>query len=727
MTITAERYFAVTADEHARIGHSWSGQRHVFDTRARAVLSCTLVLGGLVAVAPAIPAAVRSYDVFAGLLLWTGVVLWGTISAARLATRSLRGDFATVATGLAAMGIAVAALASTQLEIIRVLYDRPALTWNIDWRFHLNHAQAIARYGGLASALDYAGVPVDYHVGPAWLAGATERVLGYGLYGVSFGLVPLLSILSTAIATLYLLHLHGIPYRLSAAAAAIAMTLPGLHIPPAALYYSVAAGNPDTLSGAWTFSSALMLNANFGLAVGSACLALLLDRRSRGWQVALSSVGVASLVELKPQYAVGVGLVAALLGIERLVGRSLLGPRTTRVITAVAAALAIGMTLTAVLPSAVSTSMFAHPVWAPGRTGYSLSELFTTATLLSVLSLAIWSAIGASKGQRALIGVGTATYIGATAFSVNRSAQLLLLFTVAGSSIVIARGRPTSGPTRCYGLLTRLAVCMAILVGTLYLVSFPLRADAVVQAQRLVEPGFAATSEQGNLSQALTPLRLLLVTTALGLLTLCAVQGNVWWRRVFVMAGAVGVVSLVPLIIFDFAHPSRGHEAAEDVGLFQTLQQVPHDGHLLIANDLADPAENYRRPLRSFLLTGYAGHAFYVANLRYLHYTRPDAGKRLDELRAFFGSPWSAWHEGWLERAGVGYVLVSDRCLPVWFGQPALPLRALAHHGHWSAYDTRGARVLDPPADMPTAHEITPRFGAQGCLSFTYMLPAERQ
>ena len=72
----------------------------------------------------------------------------------------------------------------------------------------------------IASALDYAGVPVDYHVGPAWLAGATERVLGYGLYGVSFGLVPLLSILSTAIATLYLLHLHGIPYRLSAAAAA---------------------------------------------------------------------------------------------------------------------------------------------------------------------------------------------------------------------------------------------------------------------------------------------------------------------------------------------------------------------------------------------------------------------------------------------------------------------------------------------------------------------------
>src|SRR2546430_11569969 len=65
------------------------------------------------------------------------------------------------------------------------------------------------------------------------------------------------------------------------------------------------------------------------------------------------------------------------------------------------------------------------------------------------------------------------------------------------------------------------------------------------------------SSDLGNLSQALTPLRLLLVTTALGLLTWCAVQGNVWWRRVFVMAGAVGVVSLVPLIIFDFRSEER--------------------------------------------------------------------------------------------------------------------------------------------------------------------------
>jgi len=73
----------------------------------------------------------------------------------------------------------------------------------------------------------YAGAPVDYHVGPAWLAGATERVLGRGVYAVSFGLVPLLGILCTAIAILHVLSVHGIPYRLAAAATAVADDVAG--------------------------------------------------------------------------------------------------------------------------------------------------------------------------------------------------------------------------------------------------------------------------------------------------------------------------------------------------------------------------------------------------------------------------------------------------------------------------------------------------------------------
>ena len=172
--------------------------RHPFDSPARLVLSATLVVGGLVAGAPAIPLAVRAPVLFAALVAWAAAAAWGTAYAVRLAASPLRRDFATAATVLGGMGVAAAVLLSTQLEIIRTLQDRPALTWNIDWRFHLNHAQAIARFGGVDSALDYAGAPVAYHVGPAWLAGVTERVLGRGVYLVSFGILPLLCVLTIA-------------------------------------------------------------------------------------------------------------------------------------------------------------------------------------------------------------------------------------------------------------------------------------------------------------------------------------------------------------------------------------------------------------------------------------------------------------------------------------------------------------------------------------------------
>jgi hypothetical protein len=656
--------------------------------------------------------------VFAALVAWAGTVLWGTLCAAQLAGRLLRRDSETATTALAVIGVAVVALAATHLEIIRVLYNRPALTWNVDWRFHLSNAQAIARYAGVDRALDYWGAPVAYHVGPAWLAGATERVLGHGIYAVSFGLVPLLCALSTAIAALYTLHGHGIPYRLAAPATAITMTLPWLSATPRAVYHYVTPRDLDVLTNVSTYSG-LMLNSSFGVAVGMASLALLLDRRSRGWEVSLASVGLASLVELKPQFFVGVGLFAGVIGLERLIGRHASAPRDARVLGAATAALAMSLTFWAVLPTNAAGSIVAHPVWAPGRTGYSLNEPFTNATLLFLLAIALWSAVDLPREQRRLIGVATATYIGIAAFPGLGAARILLLFALVVSSLVIVRRRPVSGTRLCYGLAMRVAAAMSILVATLYLVSFPVRADVVAQAQRFVEPGFSSHSAQRDLAQALYPLQFLLVTTAVGLLAACAAQRDVWWRRAFFTTGALSVLSNVAFVSFHFARPLRGYEAAEDLGLLQTLQEVPRDSQLLIASDLADPAENYRRALRGFLLTGYTGHAFYVANLRYYRWTMPDAAQRLDELRAFFGSRWSAWHEDWLQHKGIGYILVSDRCLPVWFNQPGVPLRPLAHHGRWIGYEARGVRIPGPPAPMPTPREVAPRFGIQGCFRET--------
>jgi hypothetical protein len=716
----APRQFAIA--EQAQRAELVSRPRHPFDSPARAALSCTVVAGALIAVAPMLPAAVRLPALFAALVGWTAALVGATISAAQLAARSRARDYATATTALAIIGIVVTAVAITQLQIIRLVDDRPALTWNIDWRFHLNHAQAIARFGGIDRALDYAGVGVDYHPGPAWLAGATERVLGWGLYGVSFGLVPLLGFLAVVTASLQILRIHGIPYRVAAAATAIAMTLPGLRYTPLGVYY-LARGDVSELSDLWTFSAGLMHNVNFGLAVGMASLALLLDRRSRGWHLALASLGLASLVKLKPQFFVGLGLLVGIIVLERLVSRTLSKPRPGRVLAAAVAALVLGLTFTAAPPSSVYQSVFAHPVWAPGRTGYSLHEFFSNATLLFLLTIVVWFWVGVPAWHRKLVGIATATYIGFAAVGGVQAPGVLLLLAIALWSLIILRTRPACASTACYELLMGVAAGMAILVLALCLVSVPIRAEVVAQARHVVESAFSATSEQENLGQAVTPLRLLLVTSALGLLALRAAQSSTGWRRTFCAAGALSVTSLLALVGYYFVHPLRGYEAAEDVGLYETLRAVPRDARLLAASDLADPAENYRRPLRAFLLPGYMGHAFFVANLRYLHYARPDAAQRLVELRAFFGSAWSPWHEGWLRRRGIGYVLISDRCLPVWFNQASVPLRPLAHHGHWTAYEMRSGKTAGPPAPIPSTTDLTPRYGAQGCLSFREAAP----
>ena len=714
-----------TGNQTASPPQSSQRPRHPFDSPARVVLSSTLVVGGLVAGAPAIPVAVRAPVLFTALVAWAAAVAWGTAYGVRLAASPLRRDFATAATVLGGMGVAAAVLFSTQLELIRLLQDRPALTWNIDWRFHLNHAQAIARFGGVDSALDYAGAPVAYHVGPAWLAGATERVLGHGVYLVSFGMLPLLCVLATAIAALYALHVHGVPYRLAAAAAGIAMTLPGLQNTPRGLYQALAGAPVERLSDLWSLGSGpgTMLNISFGLAVATAVVALLLDPRSRGWHVALATVGLASLVELKPQFFLGVGLFVGWVAIEHMITRRAPAPRAHRMLGAGVAAFALALALTAALPRSVYWSVFGQPIWAPGRTGYQVSDVWTNAALLFGLAAAAWAAPQITGGQRRILAVATGLCIALAVLTNLRVPALLSVCAVALTSLHFVRGRPASRTTPCYGLLMTAAAAMATLVTMLCLIGFPVRADVVAQMQRIVEPAFNSLREQADLAEGLGPLRLLLVTSALALVAVCAAQASGRWRRAFCVAGAVTVASPLPLVAFDFLHPLRGYEAAEDVGLLETLRAVPRDSRLLIASDLADPAANYSRPLRGFLLTGYTGHAFYVANVRYVHHTRPDAPARLAELRAFFGAPWSGWHEGWLQRAGIGYVLLSDRCPPVWLNQAGVPLRPLAHHGQWAAYEVRSGELVASQVPMPTANDLTPRFGVQGCVSFRATRP----
>ena len=142
-------------------------------TATRAALGSAVLAAVVVATAPAMPDAVRSLMIVAALVAWASGVGWAVVAAARQQVRQPLAPFSAI--GLAGIGLAV--VATTQLELIRLFGGHAALTWNVDWRFALGHAQAIARTGGLGSALDYAGVPIRYHVGPAWFAGAATHAL----------------------------------------------------------------------------------------------------------------------------------------------------------------------------------------------------------------------------------------------------------------------------------------------------------------------------------------------------------------------------------------------------------------------------------------------------------------------------------------------------------------------------------------------------------------------
>jgi hypothetical protein len=626
-----------------------------FDTWTRRLFVGVIVAGTVAALAWSIPSFMRSEMLLAALALWLTLAVTSPVIAARHTLRLQWSQFDLATTTLSVTAIGVAGLMASQLEIVRALHERPALTWNVDWRYALNHAQAIARSGGNEVALDYTGVALNYHVGPAWFAGAAERVLGQGMTTVLFGLVPLLSVLTIAIALIHILKGQGTPLRLAAVAVAVTLTAPALASSP----FELLAGLPGRAlqQRFWTFSPALMLNSFLGLAIGLSSLALLLDRRARRLHLAAGTVGLAALIHLKPQYFVGVGLVAGVVGFRRLLGSHRVALRHNAVLWAAVSGLALAVLLLVIEPHTLP--IFAAPRWAPARTGYSLSELSKTSSILFVISMTAWL------------------------WSRNRVESIAL----------------------CRELGVTVAVVMMLLVAALFLIKFPIRPELVDRV----------ADRQKDLGQSLVPLRLLLVAGSLGLLAVLMARAGPLWKALLVVAGGVTVVSPSMAIATSFLYPMRGYEAAEDRDLFEILRETPTEGVVLIASDLADPAQDFARPLRAPLLTAYGGHQFYLSNVEYVHSARPDAFGRLDELRAFFGSSWSDWHAAWLAQNLVTHVLVSDRCVPVWLQQAALPLRHYSHRGRWSVYVSEGPRGRELPS-VPTFQALVPRYGRARCL-----------
>jgi hypothetical protein len=640
-----------------------------FQVWERRALNCTVLAGVVVAWAPLIPAALRDWVLLAALLAWTGAVVVCLASGVR-ALPQQRPMVDRQVFAIAAVGAGVALLLSAELELIRRLGDRPALTWIHDWRWALNHAQAIARTGSVEHALDYAGVGLDYHVGPAWLAAAVQRITGAGLTDVLFGVIPVLCAVCMILGGAAVLRASGIPAAGAFLAVCAALTLPMSDRSVLSL-----GGVMQALHSAvsWPFlSTDMMLNSLFGFAVGTAALARICSDRD-DWRAALvAAFGLAAVLQIKPQYFVGFGLLAVVMGTVSWVAGRAQGQRTPLLVIAAAASLVPALLGWKLLPG--DLPYLAKPVWTAG----GIREPF-------VESLRVTSILG--------------------------------LAAVGGWMLCRIRHR-SSWPRVLGACVLPAGIAVGVLGAILYFADFPYRPDIV---GRLVALGVDARSSavQGDdaLSQALEPPRLFLLSSSLAALGLILNGRSRAVRRVAFAVALAIVLAPVPLAVSALADPPADLAVAEDEGLWRLLSEIPRDGALLVSSDLADVANSNKRALRAPLLTAYGGHAFWVSNLRYVHYARPDALDRLRDLRRLFGTPWSAWQEDWLVRTGVTHLLVNDRCPAVWEEQPAVPLRLVGTEGGWRAYRWTGQS--GPPSDGAGSLStgVHARFGRSACLA----------
>lgn len=619
---------------------------------ADALLVSTCATGLLVAVAPMVPSSLRLPLLFVALLAWTTVAAVAAVAVVGRWWVSIRRSDGPPrwASTIGVAGTAIAAVHLSLLGILRLVLDRPALTFNVDWRYHLNLSQGIARSGGLEEALDYQGAAIDYHVGPAWLAAATDDVLGGGIETVSFLVVPAVTTVVIAVACHSLLRTLGFSPAAGLVAPALLLVLPALD--RSVVEYLAEMPTSVTEPNRFLFGTETSLNQSFAFAVGLAGLALVL-RSGRAERVA-GVLGLASTAVLKPQALLGFGsMLAAITLVALLAGTDRVAPERRRSLVAVTAATGlVGVALALAQPL---TSIFGPPRLRFLDTGAPPQELDG------------WIVVGI----------------------VAIAAGLAARRREPGSETIDLSGHVVAGA----GAYT----CTWLFLN---IVQFPLGDEASSRAEAVGLNG-SADYAQPDIAQAL-----IYSGGVIGLLAMATIVHHgirLFDRGALVIAAVAfaAVLAPLPLVALTSADVERGLEYAEDTALRDLLARIPGDG-LAISSDIADPDDDHERAALGMLLTGYRGTPFWLSNLAYLNFREADAADRLAQLRHFYGTPWSPWHTDFLSRNRITHVLVNERCPATWqpTDDPAVALDIVAAAGEWTLYSRR---VIDAaPSDSAT-------------------------
>jgi hypothetical protein len=129
-----------------------------------------------------------------------------------------------------------------------------------------------------------------------------------------------------------------------------------------------------------------------------------------------------------------------------------------------------------------------------------------------------------------------------------------------------------------------------------------------------------------------------------------------------------------------------GHEAVNAAETRELLRTVPPFGSVLIASDLADPAQGNKRAGRAFYLSNAYGHQFWLSQTVYGLDRIPETEWRRQSLERFFSEKWSSWHTDLLWDNGVSHVLISERCPSLWDPSHVPMLEHIATTASWSLW-----------------------------------------
>jgi hypothetical protein len=625
----------------------------------------TVILSASIALAPTL----GSYPVAAASVFWLLAVAlhgWQVLRRSRAFTTSL---------WILAGATALAALRMSSSGLVHVLGDRPTLFWNVDWRYAATQAQGIARFGNLGDSLDYAGEPVQYHVGPAWIAGSLSHVTGIPVAGVLLIAIPLASIVVIAACGYRLLRLLGASQTAAALAPAVLLSVPSdpyLLLRRSYGSFRGQASLPEVFTDAenWWVSAELMHNSMFAIAVGLSAACLLVSQTAE-WRVAMGAVGLASLLAVKPQYAVG---FLAVLGPGLLIewwrgespGRRILG---FGAVLAAGAAVAVGLNPGAISFVGVDVSLGPEIV---GALVTSYSALTAASALIVVLSL--------RRSWR------------------RRHPVLLMIF--AGGAVIGA---------------------VVLLVGV-ESTTFLVDAEVVAQANAIGLP-YTPSSQDPNLSQALRPVTVVLVLLATALFV-GHVQGRTAETRWLASAGIVLVAATLPLTLAPLIRPTgpAAYEVSEEAALARLMSRTHVTQGRWLSNDLAEPAGNFARPLRATNLTSFGPAQFYVSNVAYMNWTQPDVVARVQNVQRFFLTEWSPWHREFLAEHDIDHIVVRDRCPTAW--SPGSAGSVIGTDGAWTLVEVEpGATTQGAAPDSSPSASQAPRYGLSGCLDGSGPLP----